>query len=473
MPEFLATLLRSLSGKRGGDMHRLCHQVLSQRGEASQTVLAGQIIQQYKLMDSGQQLAFFQMLARDFGPDNTVAQPALEAYQRAATPAAATALSAALEPPRQELFRRINTGRTGTESLVRWRSDLLRLLRTNPELGVVDADLKHLFRSWFNRGFLRMERIGWNTPAITLEKLIAYESVHEINGWPELRRRLEADRRCFGFFHPALSDGPVIFVQVALTRGLARDLAPLIDITAPVLSPNQCDTAIFYSINNCLDGLRGIPFGNFLIKQVVDELGSELPRIRCYSTLSPMPLLAHALETDSAATGFTRERLARLLHEFHADLTRAAQQTDVVKAFFSLLKSPLDHQQALSGALRRVALAYLQCRVEDRPYDPVANFHFSNGARLESINPFANVRPYGLRDSFGVMVNYRYVPNELEENHERFIRTGELRVSGTLLHDYKTVTTLWAGDSSSKKRSLPARRHDEAATRVNSGSTQL
>jgi malonyl-CoA decarboxylase len=471
MPGFLATLLQSLSGKRGADMCGLCHQLLSHRGEASQTVLAGQILQQYKLMDSTQQLAFFQMLARDFGPDNAVMQAALEGYQHAATPAAAAALSAALEPPRQELFRRINTGPAGTEGLVRWRADLLRLVRTNPELAVVDADLKHLFRSWFNRGFLRMERIGWNTPAITLEKLIAYESVHEINGWPELRRRLEADRRCFGFFHPALSEGPVIFVQVALTRGLARDLAPLIDITAPVLSPDQGNTAIFYSINNCLDGLRGIPFGNFLIKQVVDELGSELPRIRCYSTLSPMPLLARALQSETA--GFTRDRLTRLLYEFRADLTRVAHHTDVVDAFFSLLENPLDHQVALSKPLHRVGLAYLtQCRAEDRPYDPVANFHFSNGARLESINPFANVRPYGLRDSFGVMVNYRYVPNELEENHERFVRTGELSVSGALLHDYRTVSALWAGEtSSSRKRSLSAAPNVGAAKRVHSGST--
>jgi malonyl-CoA decarboxylase len=455
-------------------MHSLCHLLLSQRGEASQTVLAGQILQQYKLMDSAQQLAFFQMLARDFAPDKAVLQAALEAYQRGATPATAAELSDALEPPRQELFRRINTGMAGTESLVKLRGDLLRLLRANPELAVVDADLKHLFRSWFNRGFLRMERIGWHTPAITLEKLIAYEAVHEINGWPELRRRLEADRRCFGFFHPALSDGPVIFVQVAITKGLARNLAPLIDIEAPVLSPDQGDTAIFYSINNCLDGLRGIPFGNFLIKQVVDELGAELPRIRCYSTLSPMPLLARALQSDTPASGFTRERLTRLLHEFREELTEAAHQTDVVDAFFSLLKNPLDHQQAISGAIHRVALAYLtHCRNgDDRPYDPVANFHFSNGARLESINPFANVRPYGLRDSFGVMVNYRYVPNELEENHERFVQTGELRVSGSLLHDYKTVSTLWAGEpAGSRKRSTSATPHvastEKAARQVN------
>ena len=354
----------------------------------SQSVLPGRILEQYKLMGSAQKSAFFQMLASELNPDNKVMQAALEEYQRAATPGTTVALYAAVEPSRQELFRRINTGMMGTESLMRWRSDLLLLMHANRELAVVDADLKHLFRSWFNRGFLRMERIGWHTPAMTLEKLIEYESVHEINGWPDLRRRLEADRRCFGFFHPALSDGPLIFVEAAITKGRARSLAPLIDITAPVLSPEQGDTAIFYSINNCLNGLRGIPFSNFLIKQVVDELGSELPRIRSYSTLSPLPLLAHALQSEKATTGFTRDRLARLLNQFGGDLARAALQTDVVDAFFSLLENAVDHYHALSAALRRVALAYLtQCHSEDRPHDPVANFHFSKGARLEAINP--------------------------------------------------------------------------------------
>ena len=200
------------------------------------------------------------------------------------------------------------------------RRDLLRNLHAHPQLSVVDADLKHLFRSWFNRGFLRLERIGWHTSALTLEKLIEYESVHEINGWPDLRRRLEADRRCFAFFQPALAGEPVIFLEVALTKGLARHLEPLLDITAPVLLPEQADTAIFYSINNCLDGLRGIPFGNFLIKQVVDEVEAELPKIKNFSTLSPVPHLARALHARHDSHGFTRERMTRLLRDFTEDL---------------------------------------------------------------------------------------------------------------------------------------------------------
>src|SRR5512146_3570108 len=245
MPQFWTNFLRSLRGARGTDMRVLCTQVLSQRGEASQNVLAQRILEQYKALDSAQRLAFFEMLAHDFAPDEKGLQHAMESYNRAATPATVAALAAAAEPPRQELFRRLNTAPAGTPSLVAMRRDLLRLLPSHPELVPVDADLKHLFRSWFNRGFLRLERIGWHTSALTLEKLIEYESVHEVNGWPDLRRRLEADRRCFAFFQPALAGEPVIFVEVALTKGLARHLEPLLDITAPVLATEEADTAIF------------------------------------------------------------------------------------------------------------------------------------------------------------------------------------------------------------------------------------
>lgn len=465
MPEFLTNLLRSLRGARGADMRLLCSQLLSQRGEASQTVLAQRILEQYKAMDSARQLAFFEMLSRDFAPDEKALQHALEDYNRAATPDTIAALATAAEPPRQELFRRINTAPEGIENLVAMRRDLLRLLSGHPELRVVDSDLKHLFRSWFNRGFLRLERIGWHTPARTLEKLIQYESVHEINGWPDLRRRLEADRRCFAFFQPALPGEPVIFVEVALTHGLARSLEPLLDITAPVLPLKQADTAIFYSINNCLDGLRGIPFGNFLIKQVVEELGAELPQIKSYSTLSPLPHLAQALKAFSDAAnhdsphGFTRERLTRLLHDFTADLKREAGQPDLADALFELLKNPLEHQKSLIAPLRRLALAYLtQYRRDGKPYDPVAAFHFSNGARLESIDPFANLRPYGLRDSFGVMVNYRYIPEDLEENHERFVRSGEMSVSSALGHEQKITAALWNPPEKTEKKGKKEKR---------------
>ena len=439
----------------------LCRELLSQRGEASQTALAQQILEQYKAMDSARRLEFFETLAREFGPDQSAIEKAMEAYRRSPSPATTAALGAAAEAPRQELFRRINTAPGGTGSLVSLRRDLLHCLDGHPQLAVVDADLKHLFRSWFNRGFLRLERINWQTSALTLEKLIAYESVHEISGWPDLRRRLEADRRCFAFFQPALPGDPVIFVEVALTHGLARNLEPLLDINAPVLPLRQADTAIFYSINNCLEGLRGIPFGNFLIKQVVDELDAELPRLRTYSTLSPLPGFARALNAARAAAGdapqegashsepgFTRERLARLLADFSAELQQEAQKeagaSDPVDALFELLKNPVEHQKALTAPLRRLALAYLtQLRDNGRLYDPVAAFHFSNGARLEAIDPFANLRPYGLRDSFGMMVNYRYIPDALAENHERFVQSGEMALAPAYFQERRTVAALW------------------------------
>jgi malonyl-CoA decarboxylase len=461
MPQFFSNLLRSLGGPRGTDMRLLCRQLLSQRGEASQTVLARRIFTQYQAMNQDDRLEFFQMLAADFGPDQGAIQKAVEDYRTTPTPECAAALSAAAEAPRQELFRRLNTAYAGTENLVSMRRELLKCLSTHPELAVLDADLKHLFRSWFNRGFLRLERINWQTSALTLEKLIQYESVHEISGWPDLRRRLEADRRCFAFFQPALPGEPVIFVEVALTRGLARDLAPLLDVNTPVLPLKQADTAIFYSINNCLEGLRGISFGNFLIKQVVDELGTELPKIKDYSTLSPLPRFSRALNAaagnhepsngsklDAAKdgeVGFTPERVRRLMQDFAVELKREAGVSDPVDALFALLKNPVDHKKVLTAPLRRLALVYLT-QLCGKQHDPVAAFHFSNGARLESVDPFANLRPYGLRDSFGVMVNYRYIPEDLEENHEKFVRNGEITVAAGLLQERRLSTELWKGE---------------------------
>jgi malonyl-CoA decarboxylase len=290
---------------------------------------------------------------------------------------------------------------------------------------------------------LRLERISWKTSALILEKLIRYESVHEINGWPDLHRRLEADRRCFAFFHPALVEEPIIFVEVALSKGLAGDLEPLLDIQAPVLASETADAAVFYSINNCLRGLRGVPFGNFLIKQVVDELAAELPNIQIYGTLSPLPNFSRALRDQKNEEGFTHARLLRLLADHARNLTAAGGRRDPVEALFQLLEQPLAHREVLAQPLQRLALAYLtQVRQKGKLYDPVATFHLSNGARLERINPFGNLRPYGLQASFGVTVNYRYLPAELEENHERFVR-GEIQVSSDLASDFKAVARAW------------------------------
>lgn len=467
MPGFLTNLLRSIQTRRGGDMNFLCHRLLSERGEASQTALAQEIINLYKEMSAERRLEFFQMLDRDFGPEEDAIRRAAAEYERDASPRALAALSAAVEAPRQELIRRINTAPGGTETLVAMRGDLLDASSNGngPKLAALDADLRHLFRSWFNRGFLRLERISWKTSALILEKLIRYESVHEINGWADLHRRLEADRRCFAFFHPALENEPIIFVEVALSQGIAGELEPLLDIKAPVADPDKADTAIFYSINNCLNGLRNVPFGNFLIKQVVVELAAEFPNVKTYSTLSPLPRFARALREGmqgaGSKDGFTRERLERLLADFGPSMAAATGKPaarggqDPVESFFALLDRlrerlsgngravPPVGRHVIAGPLKRVALAYLtKVHREGKLYDPVATFHLSNGARLERINAFGNLRPYGVEASWGVTVNYRYLPDELEENHESFVR-GEIQVSRALAPEQKIVDAAW------------------------------
>jgi malonyl-CoA decarboxylase len=451
MPGFFTNLLQVLRGRRGRDMRFLCRHLLSERGEASQTALAQEIINTYAMMDAPRRSEFFEMLCTEFSPDPAAIHRAAAEYQRKPDAHSLAVLCAAVEPPRQELIRRINTAPHGTETLVALREHLLELPSGSADVSPLDADLKHLFRSWFNRGFLRLERISWQTSALILEKLIRYESVHEINGWPDLRRRLQADRRCFAFFHPALADEPIIFVEVALSRGLAGDLEPLLSVEAPVLASEKADTAIFYSINNCLQGLRGVPFGNFLIKQVVAELAAELPNIKTFSTLSPLPRFSRALRDTQNEDGFTTARLSALLADYARDLTAAAGRRDPVESLFHLLENPLSHRDILAAPLQRLALAYLtQAHRDGRLYDTVATFHLSNGARLERINAFGNMRPYGIEASFGVTVNYRYLPAELEENHEQFVRQGQVRVSSGLLREHKNVLAAWKGPSGSK-----------------------
>ena len=390
---------------------------------------------------------FLKCSAREFSPDEAAVNRAAADYRRKPSAKTLAALSSAVEAPRQELFRRINTAPRGTETLVALREDLIKLSSSDgADFTALDNDLRHLLKSWFNRGFLRLERISWQTSAAILEKLIRYESVHEINGWSDLHRRLEADRRCFAFFHPALADDPIIFVEVALSKGLTTDLGPLLDIQAPLLAPEKADTAIFYSINNCLQGLRGVPFGSFLIKQVVEELAAELPNIKTFSTLSPLPLFSRALRDQQNEQGFTHSRLSHLLDQFAANLTSAAGDRDPVKALFHLLEKPLAHRDVLAAPLERLGLAYLtKVHKNKKLYDPVAVFHLSNGARIERVNAFGNLQSYGMEASFGLTVNYKYLPADLEENHERFVSKGEIRVSEDLRTEQQIVEAAWQG----------------------------
>ncbi len=425
-------------------MRLLCQHLLSDRGEVSQQALAQEIVNTYKEMDSERRLCFFELLAREFSPGEAAIRRAAASYERTPGPESLAAISAAVESPRRELFRRINTAPGGAETLVALREHLLDLCSQDAHLEALDADLKHLFRSWFNCGFLRLERITPNTSPRILEKLIRYESVHKIDGLPDLRRRLERDRWCFAFFHPALPDEPIIFAEVAAAAGGIGDVESLLDVQGPVLAPENADTAIFYSINNCLKGLRGIPFGNFLIRRVMAEIAAEFPNITTFSTLSPLPRFSRALRDTRNEDGFTPGRLSRLLADYATPLTEASGRVDPVEGLFLLLEEPVAYRDVLAGPLRRLALAYLtRARQNGKLSDPVATFHLSNGAGLERINVFGNLRSYGLESSFGVMASYQYVASEVEENHECFVRDGRVRVAKNLCVENAIVSAAW------------------------------
>ncbi|MFB9971200.1 malonyl-CoA decarboxylase [Pseudoroseomonas cervicalis] len=421
----------------------LAQALLSERGEASGAAVARELLQVLGELPAGDRAAFRHFLASDFAPDTAKLRAAAEAYLAEASPERAMALFECAEPPRQELLRRMNMALGGTAALVALRTELLSTLKRDASLKPLDTDLRHLFTSWFNRGFLELRRIDWDTPAAILEKLIRYEAVHEIEGWEDLRRRLAPDRRCFGFFHRALPGEPLIFVEVALVRGLASAVQPLLARSAdpaPMPEPGF-DTAIFYSISNCQEGLRGISFGNFLIKQVVEELKAELPGLTQFSTLSPVPgfrrWLKRKLDRDgNALTPEERGALSALLPAPQEESAEAgAPHAGALVEGVATGEWWRDRKReaALRPPLLRLVAEYLT-----RPnsgmgaIDPVARFHLGNGAQLERINWLGNTAPRGMEESFGVMVNYLYDPERIEANHEAFTRSGSIARSAAV-----------------------------------------
>ncbi|MDX5384460.1 MAG: malonyl-CoA decarboxylase [Rhodobacterales bacterium] len=392
--DLLSTLFER---KRQGDvtasgkpLPALCRALLTGQGEVSGMKRAAEVLMRYRQADAAEKAAFFRFLADEMDVDPAAVTLAAQAYADTPDARHLSALLAVAEPPRQELLRRLNQAPGGTADLVAMRVDLMKQARAEPDLARVDLDFRHLFASWFNRGFLVLRRIGWESPANILEKIIAYEAVHEIHSWDDLRRRLEPpDRRCFAFFHPAMPDDPLIFVEVALTRGIPGAIGPLLAEDRRALSPSEVDTAVFYSISNCQAGLRGISFGNSLIKQVVDVLGREVAGLKTFVTLSPIPGLTRWVETQD-------------------DETRAI-----------LDKTPADQD---AEALRRIAARYLlEAKAEDgAPLDPVARFHLGNGAEVHEIHAGADLSPKGGQQSCGAMVNYLYDPARVEQNHEAF-----------------------------------------------------
>jgi malonyl-CoA decarboxylase len=395
----------------------LCEGLASSRGEASGVALAQRLLDQYSEADAGGKDAIFAFLASRFVPNATRAAKAAEAYLKDPTPDTLERLAMAVESPRQELLRRLNLAPGGTAALVHMREDLLA--RMNSSLAGVDRDFIHLFSSWFNRGFLVLQRMSWSSPASILEKIIEYEAVHEIKGWDDLRRRLDPhDRRCFAFFHPALVDDPLIFVEVALCTGIPGSIQTLLESEGgdPDASPEPT-VAVFYSISNCQEGLRGISFGNFLIKQVVEELMREVPSLKTFVTLSPAPSF--------------RSWLFRSIGDGQLAYLPEAQRLLLEKAREQEWSENEAEQDALGSAITAAAAHYYLLAKDrtGRPLDPVARFHLGNGARLERLNWLGDTSAKGVKQGLSLMVNYRYDLRDIERNHEAYVNQGAVAAS--------------------------------------------
>lgn len=383
----------------------LCDDLLAEQGEASVLTRAQAVLARLATASLDEKTAFFEQISATFGPDEQALDAAISAWQKGDV-ASARALHFAAEPQSQNLIRALNSVPGATAQLVNLRADLLALSREKPALKGLDQDFQHLFASWFNRGFLEIRRISWETPAHILEKIIAYEAVHEITGWDDLRQRVgDPDRRLFAFFHPAMPSEPLIFVEVALTETIPSAIAPILSNTRKRITADEASVAVFYSISNCQKGLRGISFGNFLIKQVVAELQRELPELTSFVTLSPVPALrtwaknnAAALDAETAAT------LAALAPEDRPtpELAAALAATYLTKA-----KRGSGHTA----------------------FDPVAHFHLGNGAELHAIHPEADLSARGLSNSWGVMVNYLYDGSKIEERHSAYAAKGTVAAS--------------------------------------------
>ncbi|MTI10993.1 malonyl-CoA decarboxylase [Curvivirga aplysinae] len=407
--------LRTPSSMLNLSLAEECEAMFSKKGEATTLAHAAQILNSYaQLDDNERKLQFFKDIQARFGIDTTALEKAIEAWQKDQTETAARMLHFASEPRSQDLIRRLNQAPNGTSSLVKMRTDLLKFMKIEADLRALDKDFSHLFNSWFNRGFLELQRIDWNTPAAILEKIIAYEAVHEINGWDDLRQRVGApDRRLYGYFHPALGNEPLIFVEVALLKEVPGAIGPILSDDRDPIQAEEATTAVFYSISNCQTGLRGISFGNFLIKQVVEDLRHEFEKLDTFITLSPVPGFrkwaekAH-LEMSDNLSGKDNETLGIL--------TACQNDTEVMDVLPNL-----DHMPEL------LARYLISSKGKDGgAVDPVARFHLGNGARLENLHMMGDISKRGLKNSWGCMVNYQYRIKDIEKNHETYVNNGEV-----------------------------------------------
>ena len=396
--------------KTTANLIALCRELLQHRGEASGLALASEVVDGYQNLPESQRERFFASLATEFEVDSAAILQAADRYREDGSLENLWAIHRAAEAPRQKLFRRINTAPDGTRTLVAMRGHLLEVLRSHPDLVGVDSDLKHLFISWFNKGFLELRRIDWSSPASVLEKIIHYEAVHEINGWEDLRSRLRDDRRCFAFFHPALDNDPLVFVEIALTDKIPDSLAPLLVQERDKPLDKRVNTVVFYSISNCHPGLAGISFGNFLIKNVVEELRKEISTLKTFVTLSPVP-------------GFRKWLL-----ESPLDGLVAAELVDRVREPVGRVVDAQVHD----ALLKLCAHYLLRVKSDLLPRDSVARFHLGNGAQLYGLHGAADLSVKGREQSAGIMANYLYDLSSIEENHEAYFDEGKISVSRTV-----------------------------------------
>ena len=343
---------------------------------------------------------------------------------------AALRLRAALAGSSLHILRQFNLLEDGVKFLVDLRADAIRLQSGDNAMRVIDEELLSLFRDWFALGNLELRRISWQSPAALLERLMTYEAVHAIRSWADLKHRLESDRRCYAFFHPRMPDEPLVFVEVALTDRVASSIAPLLDESLPVTDPRDADSAVFYSISSTQPGLRGVSFGGFLIKRVVESLLAEFPSLETFATLSPVPGFRRWLDqhlesgTDALLSERNRAAFAALARSRDGDSDAEATNEVTVDRATSA---------ALENVLVPLCARYLVSEKRDgMPIDPVARFHFGNGARLDRIDWLANASSRGLAESLGIMVNYVYEPSDIEENHEAYYREGRLAVSSAV-----------------------------------------
>ena len=392
--------------------------LMGAQGESNAQSMAAKLIEHYEKLAAAQRLEFFDFLAREFNPDPQEVKAAAEAYQASPNAANLIKLFQVAEPDRQELLRRINRAPKGTSAIIAMRQTLLAQLGTHPQWAAIDADMHHLLSSWFNPGFLELHEITWQSPAQLLEKIIQHESVHAIDGWDDLRRRLQPDRRCFAFFHRQLPDEPLIFVEVALLPGIATDVGVLINKKTEVGAPKTFKTAIFYSISNCQPGLKGVSLGNFLIKRVAQKLIEDIPSLKQFSTLSPIPGFTQWLEQGAHLPSF--DASPAQMKRFDAAVATLGLGG---RKWSERLKEgwhPSQDSPEQKQALMRLCATYLVHYTQEKRGDSVAKFHLSNGATLFQVNWAADLSKKGLQQSAGLMVNYLYELDKVETQHEAF-----------------------------------------------------